>query len=63
MGLFLWSLPKNIVRACYIPVLAITFNAELALKVTGIKKFPLGFITFCHSILHKKFLSFFSSLL
>lgn len=33
-GTALYSLPKNLVRICYILVLAIPFNAELALKVT-----------------------------
>lgn len=56
VGLLLWFLPKNLVRACYILVLAIAFSAKLALKVTGIKNLPLSFITFCHSVLYKKFL-------
>lgn len=39
VGLLLRSLPKNLVMVCYILILAINFNAKLALKVTGIKNF------------------------
>lgn len=46
MGLLLWSLTKNLVKACYIPVLGITFNLDLTLKVTEVKNFPWTSIIF-----------------